>query len=224
MQLAGLVDDADRLVHEVARANPWLAWWCVEEGRDVSKATRDWVEERSVQLLRSGPVSDRRRAVQALVRIGSERTIEPLFQAAADRDPEVAGPAVQSLANQGETVRVLAKEALQGSNRDLWRAALRYLATQEGEPLCTEIPWQRILGQPLVWVTPGPFLMGSDKEHDPDAVEREQPRHTLALPGYWIGRYPVTVAQFRTFMEATGYRASEVCSFKEPEDHPAAHM
>jgi formylglycine-generating enzyme required for sulfatase activity len=36
--------------------------------------------------------------------------------------------------------------------------------------------------------------------------EWETPRHELTLPTYYIARYPVTVAQFRAFAEAGGYR------------------
>jgi formylglycine-generating enzyme required for sulfatase activity len=35
--------------------------------------------------------------------------------------------------------------------------------------------------------------------------EREQPQHRLTLDDYWIGRYPVTVGQYRAFVEADGY-------------------
>ena len=77
VQLAGLVDDADRLALEVARVNPWLAWWCVEEGRGVAEETREAVAERSVRLLESQRVVDRRRAVGALARVRSERVVKP---------------------------------------------------------------------------------------------------------------------------------------------------
>ena len=73
----------------------------------------------------------------------------------------------------------------------------------------------------MVHVPAGPFLMGTGaSEIDRLANEtalartwvekgyfgREQPQHTVVLPAYWIGRHPVTVAQFRTFVEAGGYR------------------
>ncbi|MBK9093011.1 MAG: SUMF1/EgtB/PvdO family nonheme iron enzyme [Anaerolineae bacterium] len=46
--------------------------------------------------------------------------------------------------------------------------------------------------------------MGS--RDDPDAERDEQP-HRLEIPyGYWIGRYPVTNAQFGEFAAAGGYR------------------
>ncbi|MBN1137953.1 MAG: SUMF1/EgtB/PvdO family nonheme iron enzyme [Anaerolineae bacterium] len=56
----------------------------------------------------------------------------------------------------------------------------------------------------VIWceVPEGPFLMGSD---DQDADQDEKPPRTLALPGFYIARYPITYAQFRPFVEAGGY-------------------
>lgn len=56
----------------------------------------------------------------------------------------------------------------------------------------------------MVRVPAGYFWLGSD-ESDPDALEEESPRHWLYLPEFWIGRYPVTVAQFAAFVKDTGY-------------------
>jgi formylglycine-generating enzyme required for sulfatase activity len=36
--------------------------------------------------------------------------------------------------------------------------------------------------------------------------EREQPRHSVILPAYAIGRHPVTVGEFRAFVDAGGYQ------------------
>ena len=56
------------------------------------------------------------------------------------------------------------------------------------------------------WVTieSGPFLMGSDKAVDEDARDNETSQFTcdLITRPYRIARYPVTVAQFNTFVEA----------------------
>jgi len=223
VQLAGLVDDADRLAREVARVNPWLAWWCVEEGRGVAEGTRQAVAERSIRLLESERVTDRRRAVAALAQVRSERVVRPLLRAAADPDAEVAGLAVQALVEMGEAARPLVREALGGTDRRLWDAALRYLVAQPDEALWAEVPgkvWEEILGQPMVWVPPGPFQMGSDKRRDVQAFDNELPQHEVILPGYWIGRYPVTVAQFRTFVEASGHRPDDPRSLEGPDDHP----
>lgn len=49
------------------------------------------------------------------------------------------------------------------------------------------------------------FIMGSDPRHDPDAEEREQPPHAEFLNTYRIGKYPVTVGQYRAFVRRGGY-------------------
>jgi len=57
----------------------------------------------------------------------------------------------------------------------------------------------------LVRVPAGAFLMGSDNEKDPAALDNELPQHKIFLDEYWIGKYPVTVAQFRAFVNSTGH-------------------
>ena len=56
----------------------------------------------------------------------------------------------------------------------------------------------------MVHIPAGPFLMGSS-DADPMANSDEKPQHRLELPDYWIGTYPVTVAQWRRFVEGDGY-------------------
>jgi formylglycine-generating enzyme required for sulfatase activity len=52
----------------------------------------------------------------------------------------------------------------------------------------------------MVWVPGGAFTMGSDA-HYPE----EAPAHRATVDGFWIDAYAVTNAQFRRFVEATGY-------------------
>ncbi len=56
----------------------------------------------------------------------------------------------------------------------------------------------------LVEIPAGPFLMGSS-DKDKQAEKREKPQHRLELPTYWIGKTPVTNAQFCPFVEGDGY-------------------
>ena len=73
----------------------------------------------------------------------------------------------------------------------------------------------------MVYIPAGKFQMGtSDRQIDWLAkrydlarrwkqkgfFSREQPQHSVLLPGYHIGRYPVTVGQYRAFVLARGYR------------------
>jgi len=224
IHLAGLVDDPTGLAQRVARVNPWLAWWCVEEGRGVEEGTRQAIADRSVRLLESKQVTNRRRAVQALARIKSERVMRPLLRAAADDDAEVTGLAVQALAGMGEAVRTLVAEAVQGEDWRLGSGAVRYLMIYPDDVLCRHIAWENILGQPMVWVSPGPFLMGSDESRDLLANDDEFPQRTVTLPGYWIGRYPVTVAQFRAFVRASGHKPADQDSLKGSDNHPVTNV
>ena len=68
----------------------------------------------------------------------------------------------------------------------------------------------------MVWIPGGTFRMGSDG-HYPE----EAPAHFARVDGFWMDRTPVTNAQFRRFVEATGH-----VSFAElapdPKDYPGA--
>lgn len=71
----------------------------------------------------------------------------------------------------------------------------------------------------IVWceVPGGPFLMGSNKEVDPQVYNNEQPQHSVDLPDYFISRYPVTNAQYTVFVEAGGYNRVEYWREAETE-------
>jgi formylglycine-generating enzyme required for sulfatase activity len=71
------------------------------------------------------------------------------------------------------------------------------------------LPNDSLLG--LVEIPAGPFLMGSNPLIDPMAFENERwsagrRQGRVELPTYYIGKYEVTVAQYRYFAEVTGYR------------------
>jgi len=54
----------------------------------------------------------------------------------------------------------------------------------------------------MVWIPSGEFTMGSNAE---DASPHERPAHRVAVRGFWMDQTDVTNAQFRVFVEATGY-------------------
>jgi formylglycine-generating enzyme required for sulfatase activity len=58
----------------------------------------------------------------------------------------------------------------------------------------------------LLWceVPAGTFLMGSGAE-DKQAYDDEKPQHAVDLPAFLIGRFPITNAQYRPFVEDGGY-------------------
>lgn len=53
----------------------------------------------------------------------------------------------------------------------------------------------------MVWIPDGNFLMGSALADYPE----EGPTHFATVSGFWMDDSPVTVAQFRRFVRATGY-------------------
>ena len=57
-------------------------------------------------------------------------------------------------------------------------------------------------GIELIRIPAGPFLYGS-ADSDEMASDDEKPQQTVEQPEYWIGRAPVTNAQFARFVEAT---------------------
>ena len=56
----------------------------------------------------------------------------------------------------------------------------------------------------LVHVPAGPFTMGSAD------IDDANPVHTIDLPEYWIGKYPVTNEEYARFVRATGHPAPYV--------------
>jgi len=62
-------------------------------------------------------------------------------------------------------------------------------------PATTESP------EGMVWIPEGMFWMGSN-----DGPPDEQPRHKVALNGFYIDKYEVTNAQFTKFVAATKYQ------------------
>ncbi len=58
----------------------------------------------------------------------------------------------------------------------------------------------------LVRIPAGEFLMGSDPAVDKDARGDEQSQHRVYLPDFYIGKVPVTNAQFEAFEKATSHR------------------
>lgn len=78
-------------------------------------------------------------------------------------------------------------------------------------------------GKEMMFIPAGEFLMGSDKGHDD-----EKPPHTVYLDGYYIDRCPVTNAEYKKFVEATGRKPpSHWQNGKIPagkESHPVVNV
>jgi formylglycine-generating enzyme required for sulfatase activity len=79
------------------------------------------------------------------------------------------------------------------------------------------LPNEPLLG--FVEIPAGPFLMGSDDERD-SWLLKASPQRKVTLPTYYIARYPVTVAQFRAFVDASGHLPADKDSLDGSLNHP----
>ncbi|MGH9719179.1 MAG: SUMF1/EgtB/PvdO family nonheme iron enzyme [Bryobacteraceae bacterium] len=69
---------------------------------------------------------------------------------------------------------------------------------QAGDPRLREDNW--------VTMEKGTFRIGEEKKNDPEAAPHEAPIREVKLKAFQIGRYPVTVEEFRRFVEDDGYQ------------------
>jgi sulfatase modifying factor 1 len=68
----------------------------------------------------------------------------------------------------------------------------------------------------MVWIPGGTFAMGCESFYPEEA-----PVQDVAVDGFWIDERPVTVAQFRRFVKATGYVTLAERPL-DPADYPGA--
>ena len=107
--------------------------------------------------------------------------------------------------DEADSVPAASPEVLPGFRSDAWF-----------------LPDDDLLG--FVEIQAGPFLMGNDPAMDPLAFENErwtpdQSQELVEIPSFYISRYEVTVAQFRAFVEETGFNV-DTQALQEPPDHP----
>jgi formylglycine-generating enzyme required for sulfatase activity len=72
----------------------------------------------------------------------------------------------------------------------------------------------------FVHVPAGPVTVGSDMARDDWARDDEQPLFDVDAPEFYIARYPVTVAQFRAYLEDAGLEPRDADSLKGAPNQP----
>lgn len=82
-----------------------------------------------------------------------------------------------------------------------YRENVADLLSQEHPP---ERVWWDKAEMELCLVPAGPFTMGNDDWDRRDFESNEKPQHRVRLGAYYMARTPVTNAQYRAFVEATG--------------------
>jgi formylglycine-generating enzyme required for sulfatase activity len=71
----------------------------------------------------------------------------------------------------------------------------------------------------MVFVEGGTFAMGSE-----DGNEDEKPVHNVTINSFKMGKYPVTVAQYKTFCQASGQSMPEAPSWGWIDKHPVVNV
>jgi iron(II)-dependent oxidoreductase len=84
---------------------------------------------------------------------------------------------------------------------------LATLQLRSGPPIVsgTPVPPGRALDTDRVFVAGGEFVLGVDGTDEPFSLDNERPAHVVDVPAFWLGRVPVTNAQWHEFVAAGGY-------------------
>ncbi|NMQ21332.1 hypothetical protein E4P82_20285 [Candidatus Competibacter phosphatis] len=146
-------------------------------------------------------------------------------QIAAQAIVETADLSRLSPANQTKLARVrrwlvklLRDERLPATERALAGDNLAVLGDPRFDAEHWHLPAEPLFG--FIEIPAGPFLMGSDRRHDAEADDDECPQHEVNLPGYYLTRWPVTVAQFAAFVEESGFQSKDPDCLKGVANHP----
>lgn len=192
IQMAGLTDDPNTLARAVAGENPWLALWCVREGRAVDPETVHVIEAQSIALVHSENIRDRRRAAEALQQSDSLRVMAPLARLAVDAEDDIASIAFEGIQHFGEQAKFALAEAISTVNPHSSlenRARAGQYLSELGDPRpgvgldsngIPDIDWCEVSG--------GEFIYQDGEKR--------------TLPAFKISRYPVTYAQYQAFLDA----------------------
>jgi formylglycine-generating enzyme required for sulfatase activity len=102
------------------------------------------------------------------------------------------------------------------------------LTRQAESPRLTSAAIRQVIEPELILITAdGPFLMGS-AETDAQAQDVEKPRHSVELPDFRIGRFPVLNFEYQVFVQATKRRPPDHWggeTFPDKKgDHPVVNV
>jgi len=176
---------------------------------------RPWDGAELLELLRQGEAEEtarKQREVEETAR--KQREAEAAAQQAAARKQREAEEAAHRQREAEEAVRKqraaeeaarrqLEAEAVARKQRETEEAAARRGIVTGNQLTLALAPGVELA---FMRIPAGEFLMGSDPKVDKTADQDEQPQRKVHLDDYWMGKMPVTVAQFRQFVTATAHK------------------
>jgi formylglycine-generating enzyme required for sulfatase activity len=131
------------------------------------------------------------------------------------------GIVIPQISHTPELIRRLRVYALPAVNRAQAGDALASIGDSRFRADAWYLPDDPLLG--FVEIPAGPFLMGSNDKRNSHLL-KASPQHTLTLQTYYIALYPVTVAQFQAFVEASGHEWTERERDQGPLNHPVVYV
>jgi formylglycine-generating enzyme required for sulfatase activity len=198
--LAGERDAARRLIEHAGEAETWnLAAELGAEELYYNGAARgeNDVLDLAYDLWRSSRLDTPTKRRSAL---WAGKMVALVGRAAVERDMAKDGPAFLERVGPG-LASLLGSDLTAAERADAGRL-LGALGDPRFDPQRFHLPAEPLLG--FVPIPAGPFLMGSNKD-DRYSFDDERPQHEVTLPAYYLGRYPVTNAQFAQFASHGGY-------------------
>ena len=170
------------------------------------------IEEETVSLsFLSGVSTD----LQAILRKALAKNPDARFA-----DAEAFLDALRSVSKSGGRVRPLPRPVRETSGTILG------LQDVPVEPI-TPVPGQGEFDQKTdiscVWIPEGSFMMGQTEQETKTLIQavgqesydkhfkRELPRRNVSLDGFWMGKFAVTVGQFRQFVKETHHSMTGGC-------------
>lgn len=177
---------------------------------------------------------------QVISQVPADRLIEMLSgdralveEAAAwleQEEPELDGP--QHIAWRERLLRVIGDPTQPAEERISAGDALALIGDCRFLVDLWHLPEEPMLG--FVEIPGGSFLMGTRKEEIPSLAarfgralrfyEHETPQQDVDLRTFYIARYPVTVAQFQAFVEASDYQLVGERSSQRFGNHPVVEV
>jgi toxoflavin biosynthesis protein ToxD len=82
-----------------------------------------------------------------------------------------------------------------------------------------------VMTPPMCLVPAGPCLLGTDPRREPEEAEREELQRQVDVAAYYIGKYPVTVAEYANALKAQNIRPPGDWSTQATRpDHPVTRI
>ena len=167
----------------------WEAFEAALQAGDVGEAAAVLVQVRELNPEEPGLAA----AEQRLAELAAHLTAQALNTQWASFEAALAAEDVEAAANSLAGIRELDPDAPGLTDGEQRLEEMRQALEAKMETLVGE----------MVSIPGGTFRMGDIRG---DGWDDEKPVHSVTVPSFRMGKYEVTVGQFRRFVEATGYR------------------